>query len=125
MRNAFMILFFVISSFHFVFAEIARRSYPTEFEFEVYEYYAGTLDVLVNLDERNAEEQVVRMTAEKFDLSVNDLENIEIKFSALESELLERDPGYEKGRLITYRWKKVKKLIDEIDWDEIARGLGQ
>jgi hypothetical protein len=125
MKNIFAVLFFVASTFSFVFAEVDLRVYPTEFEFEVYEYYAGTLDVVVNLGERNAQDKVARMTAEKFDISANDLDNIQNKFSALESELLKKDPGYEKGGLITYRWKKVKKLIDEIGWEEILRGVGQ
>jgi hypothetical protein len=122
MGKIFVILFLVISSLRFAFAELDPRAYPTESEFDVYEYYTGTLDAVITLGERDAEEKVTKMTAEKFDISIKDIENIEIKFSALESELLKRDSEYKKGELIIYRWKKVKKLIDEIGWEEILKG---
>ncbi len=104
-------------------AEVDPQSYPTEFEFDVYEYYAGTSDTLVALGERDAKDKTARMAAEKFEIDVKDIENIDIKFSALESELFKKGSGYEKGRLITFRWNKVKKLIDEIGWENIKKRL--
>ena len=125
MRIVFAVLSLVALTFSLAFAEIDPHAYPSEFEFDVYEYYTATLDVLVNLGERNAQEQVIIMATEKFKISTKDLEAIQDKFSALESALLERDPGYEKGKLITYRWKKIKELIDEIGWQEILQAVGQ
>ncbi len=116
-----MTLFLVILFFQLIFAEVDPRAYPTTSEFDIYEYYAGTLDTVTTLGERDAEEKVSRMTTEKFDISAKDLENIKIKFYALESQLVKRDPEYKKGKLITYRWKKIKNLIDEIGWEEIVK----
>lgn len=107
----------------FVFAEVDPQSYPTKFEFDVYEYYVGTSDTLAALGERDAKDKTATMTAEKYEIKIKDIENIDIKFSALEAELLKRDSGYEKGRLITFRWKKVKELIDEIGWEKIIKGV--
>ncbi len=114
----------LILSFRSAVAAVDPQSYPTEFEFDVYEYYAETSDMLVALGERDAKEKTARMAVEKFEINIKDLENIDIKFSALESELLKRDSEYEKGKLTTFRWKKVKKLIDEIGWENIIKGDG-
>ena len=115
-------LLILILSFGVAAAEVDPYAYPAECEFDAYEYYSGTVDTLMNFGDTNVENKVTKLTAERFNITTEGVGNIHKKFCALESELLKRDPEYKKGELITYRWKKVKKLIDEIGWKEVVGG---
>jgi len=122
MRLFSIFLLILILSFGVAAAEVDPYAYPTDSEFDAYEYYSGTVDTLMNFGDTNVENKVTKLTAEKFNLTTEDVGNIRKKFSALESELLQKKPEYKKGELMKYRWKKVKKLIDEISWEEIIKG---
>lgn len=91
---------------------IGPYSTPDKFQFEVYQYFESHLWDLP--PGKEAEDRLVRQTAQKFGIGAEEVNNIQTKIMWYEFSIQKRKPGYKIGQALYMTWDEFKKWVEVI-----------